>query len=334
MLRALRQGLRAVSDNVGLVLLVWAANLALAALLALPLARLLERDMRHTEAAANMMYGFDYGWWSAWHDRQKGWTGSLGPEILGSGFAYKNVDLLLRGELPLRLFAARPEEGEEERADPGLDSVILGLGFSYLLVQTFLAGGLLGVFRNPQGGWTVRGLFHGGGFYFGRLLRVAGLTLLLFWMVFRLAGPFNRWVDGRALQSVSESTALVWSFSRYAILAAALAAIHMVSSYAKVIVAVEERSSAILAFLSSASFCLQNLRRTAGQYVVLAIAAGLLFLAWKALDNGLETVGYKTQLVTLALAEALVLARVGLRLGLLASQTALFRGLRDLREVV
>jgi hypothetical protein len=35
--------------------------------------------------------------------------------------------------------------------------------------------------------------------------------------------------------------------------------------------------------------------------------------------------GYKTQLVFLALAQALVLARVGLRLGLLAGQVALYR---------
>jgi hypothetical protein len=325
MLSALKQGFGAVSRNWGLVALVWGVNLAMAALLAVPLARVLERSLRNTEAAANMMYGFDYGWWSAWHDRQRGWPASFAPDTFGDGFAFKNVDLLLRGELPLRLFAAKPEDGEEEAVDSGLDPVILGLGFSYLVVQTFVAGGLLGVFRNPQGGWTVRGLLHGAGFYFGRFVRVAGLTLVLFWILFRLAGPFNRWVDDHALASVSESTALVWSFSRYALLAAAVAAVHMLSSYAKVIVAVEERSSAVLAFVSAASFCLGNLRRTAGQYVVVGLFAVLLLLVWKALDASLDTVGYKTQLVTLGLGQAFVLSRIGLRLSLLAAQAALFR---------
>jgi hypothetical protein len=54
--------------------------------------------------------------------------------------------------------------------------------------------------------------------------------------------------------------------------------------------------------------------------------AGLLLLgAWSAVDAAWETSGYKTQLVALLLAEALMLARVGLRLGLQASQIALFR---------
>jgi hypothetical protein len=324
MIAALRQGFGAVTRNRGLVALVWCVNVFMAALLALPLAALLARDLRHTDAAANMTYAFDYGWWSAWHDAQKGWTASFAPDILGTGFAFKNVDLLLRGELPVRLFAAKAEEGEEE-GPRGLDPVILGLGVAYLVAQTFLAGGLLGVFRNPQGGWTVRGLLHGAGFYFGRLLRVAGLALVGFWLVYRLAGPFSRWVDARALDAVSESAALVWSLSRYALLLAGLAFVHMLSSYAKVIVAVEERSSAVLAFVSALGFCLRNLRRAAGQYVVVAALAVLLLLVWKALDAGVDTVGYRTQAVTLVLGQAFLLGRIGLRLALLASQVALFR---------
>lgn len=324
MISAIRRGFDAVSRNRGLVALVWAVNLATAAILAVPMAALLERDLRNTELAANMMYSFDYGWWSAWHDGQKGWTASFAPDILGTGFAFKNVDLLLRGELPARLFVPRGGD-DEEAAGTGLDPVILGLGVLYLVVQTFLAGGLLGVFRSPQGGWTVRGLLHGSGFYFGRLLRVAALGLVAFAIVFALARPFNRWVDDRAVAAVSESTALAWSLSRYALLFAALAFVHMLSSYAKVIVAVEERSSAVLAWVSALGFCLANLRRTVAPYVVVGLAAVVLLLVWKALDASVDTVGYRTQLLTLALGQAFVLGRIGLRLWLLASQVALYR---------
>ena len=325
MISAIRRGFDAVSRNRGLVTLVWAVNLATAAILAVPLAAVLERDLQNTELAANMMYSFDYGWWSAWHDGQKGWTASFAPDILGSGFAWKNVDLALRGELPARLFAAPGEEGEEDDGGHGLDPVILGLGLLYLVVQTFLAGGLLGVFRSPEGGWTVRALLHGGGFYFGRLLRVAALALVAFAVVFALFRPFNRWVDDRALAAVSESAALAWSLSRYALIAAALAFVHMLSSYAKVIVAVEERSSAVLAWVSALGFCLANLRRALAPYLVIGLLAVLLLLVWKALDASVETTGYRTQLLTLALAQAFVLGRIALRLSLLASQVALYR---------
>lgn len=331
MTHAIREGFRALGRSWGLAVLLWAVNVGLAALLAAPLAATLERDLRHRDAAANMMYGFDYGWWSPWSDAHTGWKGSFSPEIFGVGFAFRNLELLSKGVLPVGLFRApttpEPEEGrngESVRPDH-LDDVILSLGALYLVAQTFLAGGLLGVFRGPQGSWTVRGLLHGSGFYFGRFLRVAALALIGLWMVFRLNAPLAPWADQRARESVSETGALAWSFGRHLLLLLAILFVHMVSSYAKVIVAVEERSSALLALLSSLGFCLRNLHRAAGQYLALVAMGVALIVAWGALDSRWETTGYRTQLVALLLAQAFVLCRVGLRLSLLAGQVALYR---------
>lgn len=329
MLGALRDGFSAVRRNPGLAVLVLGVNLALAALLAAPLAGVLERDLDHTQASVEMMYAFDHGWWKEWSERQTGWTQSLGPDLLGAGFAAKNLDLLLRGQLPLALFTS-PRDPSEPAADPpiGLDPVILGLAALYLVVQTFLAGGLLGVFRSPEGGWTMRGLLHGSGFYAGRLLRVMLLALVAAAFVFWLNAPLARFMDERARESVSETGALVWSLGRHLLLLLALVFVHMVSSFAKVIVVVEERSSAVFAVLSSLGFCLRNLGRAAGQYVVLAALGSLLLLAWNALDQSLAVTGFRTQILFLLLAQAFVFARVFLRLSLLAGQVALYRGMR------
>lgn len=331
MIHAIREGFRALGRSWGLAVLLWAVNLGLAALLAVPLAATLERDLRHRDAAANMMYGFDYGWWSPWSDAHTGWKGSFSPEIFGVGFAFRNLELLTRGVLPAGLFRAparpEPEEGrngESVRPDR-LDDVILSFGVLYLLVQTFLAGGLLGVFRGTQGSWTVRGLLHGSGFYLGRFLRVAATALVALWVVFELNAPFARWADHRARESVSEAGALAWASGRHLLLLAAILFVHMVSSYAKVIVVVEERSSALLALLTSLAFCLRNLHRAAGQYLALAAMGVALIVAWGALDARWETTGYRTQLVALLPAQAFVISRIGLRLSLLAGQVALYR---------
>jgi hypothetical protein len=316
MLDALRDGFRAVRRSPGLAPLLLAVNLGVAALLALPLASRLEHDLENTAAASGMMYDFDYSWWSRWSDAQSGWTKALGPEILGVGFAFRNLDLLLRGELPARLFA---------HGDALVDPVILAVGLLYLIVQTFLAGGVLGVLRGAQGSWTLRGLLHGSGFYFGRFLRLMLLALAAAWVLFRLNAFLAPWVDERAAEAVSERTALVFLLGRNALLLLALLFLHMVSSVAKVIVVLEERSSAVLALLSSLAFCLANLRRAAGQYVVV-LALGVAAVAlWGAADGAWQTVGYRSQLVTLLLAEVLVLARIALRLALLGSQLSLYR---------
>jgi hypothetical protein len=326
MLAALRDGFRAAGRSWGLAVVLLVVNLATAALLAVPLAARLEADLAGTDSAQAMLYGFDYNWWSEWSDRQTGWTASFHPDIFGTGFAFKNVDLLLRGALPAGLLAGPPPEtGGSEGGPSRLDPVILALGVLYLLVQTFLAGGLLSVLRSAGGGWTVRGLLHGSGFYFGRMTRVALLALLVDLVLFRLNVPFASWVDGRARAAVSESAAMAWLLGRHGLLLLAVLFVHMLSGYAKAIVVLEERSSAILAFASAAAFAFRNLGRALGHYLAVVAAGVVLLGLWGVLDAAWETTGYKAQLVTLALFQALVLGRMFLRLALMGGQMALYR---------
>jgi hypothetical protein len=312
---ALRAGFRSVARNPGLVVLVLLANLALALVLAVPLSMQLEGDLANRGASSGMMYGFDYDWWAEWSERQEGPSSALSPDLLGTGFAFRNLELLLRGALPGSLFA----RGGRALLDP----TILGVGAVYLLLQVFLTGGLLGVFRSPRGGWTVRGLVHGSGFYFGRLLRVSLLALAAAGVVFALNAPFARRVDDLAREAVSGRTALLLVLGRHALLLLALVFVHMVSSHAKVLVVREERLSAALAFLSSFGFCARNLLSALGQYVVVGAAGAALVVLFGTLDARLAVVGWRSQLVALALFQAFVAARIALRLGLLASQLEL-----------
>lgn len=328
---SLREGFRAVRRNWGLVVLLLLPNLLLARLMAGALLEVLERDLRNKGASIAMMNGFDHDWWKPWSEGQKGFSGSFAPDIFGTGFVFKNVDQLLRGALPLRLFHVEPSSNgdvRDERDDraPTLDPVILGVGFLYWLVQLFLTGGVLGVLRSPSGGWTVRGLLHGSGFYLGRLFRVSVLALFVLGVVFLLNRPFAAWVDTRARESVSETAALSWLFGRHALLLLAILFLHAVSSFAKVAIVLEERSSAVLAYLTSLGFTLRRLGAVAGQYAVVGLLGALVLAVWAAFDARWVTTGYRSQLVTLVLFQAVVLSRIGLRLALLASQVALYRG--------
>ncbi len=323
MLYALLEGWRLLRRSFGLALLLLGVNVGTALVLAVPLARNLRADLHQTQAAQSMMYGFDYSWWSQWSDAQSGWTSSFGPEIFGVGFAFRNVDLLLKGALPANLLARHPmPEGA-----PLIDPVLLGLALVYLLVQTFLAGGILSTLRGTQGTWTLRGLLHGAGFYFGRFFRVALIALLAAWVVFRLNGPFARWADNQARESVSESAAMAWLLGRHAVLLLALFFVNLVSGYAKVIVVVEERASALLAFVSALSFCVRSFTRTFGHYLAVAVLGVTLLGLWRLVDGAYATTGYKTQLLTLLLFQLFVLARLALRVMLMGGQLALYRRL-------
>ena len=323
---AFSEGFRHLRRSPGLVFMVLATNLLLAALIALPLSNRLNADLENRGAASSNLYGFDTDWWGAWHDGQSGLARDFGPEIFGAGFAFRNLDLLLKGHLPSGLFASSGEgDGGTESKESAVDAMVLGLGLLYLGLQTFLAGGLLGVFRAPQGGWTLRSLLHGSGFYFGRLFRVALVALVLAFLVFRLNAPFARWADQHARESVSETTALAWTFGRHALLLLALLLIHLLSSYAKVIVVVEERSSALLAWLSCLGFCLREAPRVLGHYFSMVASGAAALWLFVRIDPLVSTTGYKTQILALLLMQGFVLLRIALRLCLLAGQTALYR---------
>jgi hypothetical protein len=297
-------------------------NVAVAATLAVPLSAQMEAELKAKDAASNMTYGFDYGWWSEWHDRQqRAWAATFAPDVFGTGFAYRNLDLLLKGALPGTLLGSRPAENN----DPALDPLLLELGALYILVQVFLTGGVLGVLRAPAGGWTVRGLLHGSGFYFGRLLRLALVSLAVLWVMFQLYGPLSGWADLRAREAVSERTAMAWSIGRHVLLLLAILFVNMVNGYAKAAIVLEERSSAVLAWISSLAFCLRHLGRVAAHYALLAAAAALLLAAWSLLDGAWNTTGYKTQIVTLLLLQGFVFGRIFLRLSLLGGQLEIYR---------
>src|SRR5206468_9782195 len=154
-LDAARRGLRRARALWGLVLFLLVVNLLTAAVLTVPLAQTLDADLAHRGSAATMLNGFDYPWWAAWADAHPDTT--FAPDIVGAGFAFKNLDLLLRGSLPAGLFVLPDPEHPGERA-AGVEAIVLALGAAYLLLQVLLGGGVIAALRAPQPEWTVRGL--------------------------------------------------------------------------------------------------------------------------------------------------------------------------------
>jgi len=320
---AIAGGLRRVRRSWGLGVLLLGVNLATALILAVPLAVTLAEDFHERPSGPSMMRGFDYPWWSHWSDTRSGWLTTLGPDLLGKGFGLKNLDLLLKGQLPAGLFRVRDAEGKRALA---LDPLLLGIAAAYMLVQVFLAGGVLSVLRQAQGRWTVRGVLHGAGFYFGRFLRVWALMMAAAAILFAVYGPLARWADGQAREAVSEATAEAWLLGRHVVLLLALVFLHLVGTYARVITVLEERSSAALAVLSALAFALTHLLATVAVAGGMAVLFVLALALWQVFDQAWTAIGYRTQLVTLLAMQALVLARILLRVALAGALMDLYRG--------
>ena len=107
-----------------------------------------------------MLHGFDYAWWSDWHEQQEGIARDFGPELFGIGFVFRNLELLLAGQLPAGLFAVG---GAAANSAAVVDPLVLALGAAYLVTGTIQEGGdrlrivvSLEDVANPQRAWSRR----------------------------------------------------------------------------------------------------------------------------------------------------------------------------------
>jgi hypothetical protein len=309
MVDAIRAGFRALGRNWGLALLLLVLNVLTAALLAGPMLNALEQALGSTDT---WLGRFDDPWWSK---ALSAGAAAFGPDIFGiGGSPFENLELSLKGYYSSVLFVA---------ARSTVSPAAVFLGIFYGVVQVFLTGGVVAVFRRG-GAWTPRALLLGSGFYFGRLMRVTLLALALDCAIVGLDVSLAAWVDEQARNSVSVPGAIAWQMGRYALLFAGLLFVNLVSSYARIIVVVEERLSAVLAFLSSLSFCLGNLLHTAGHYLVMALMSIGLTAIWALAGRQWPATGDAILAVGLLLAEGLVLGRIALCLALMGGQVALY----------
>ena len=105
----------------------------------------------------------------------------------------------------------------------GLNGVVLLAAGAFLLVWTFLSGGVVARYARGEENHGRRVFFGDSATYFFRFLRILAISLLLYAALFKwVAGPLNGLVDRATRDVTSERTALTYSLLVYAIVAAAV----------------------------------------------------------------------------------------------------------------
>ena len=227
--------------NWGLVVLVLAANLAMAAVLAVPLALQLDKDLAHRGASSAMMYGFDYAWWSAWSEQQQ-----QGPASATSArdprHRLRVPEPRAAAEGPAAARALRARRGSRGSARRSRDRS--GSAALYLVLQTFLTGGLVSASSaaarrldaaraRSTAPASTSGACCGSPAGAGRRRAACSRSTPR-----SRAGSTTR----RARRS-RDGSAVLLTLGRHALLLVALLLLHMVVSHAQVIVVLEERLS-------------------------------------------------------------------------------------------
>lgn len=318
MLHALADGVRRAGRAWRLLLVLWIANLLVALPLAVALAHELDGSLGRSLAHREQLEGLELGWYGELRAEAGGPTGSLagtfGPEVLGGGAFFANLESWWRGDLL------------------GGPPLLVGAGLLYALVWAFLLGGVLERLAWLGGRVVARersaGFFAGCGRHFSRFVLLALLSAVLYYSVYRLARSGFGWLEAASVDVTSERTVLLWVAAGAALVVLLLSVVRVLFDYAKIAVVAEDRGNALFAALRGLAAALRFVAArplsTLGLYWLIGLAGLLLLGLYSALAPTAGGGSWPAVVLAFLLGQLAIVGKLALRLVTLGAETAYY----------
>ena len=298
-------GLRRVARAPALLAGVFVLTFVLALPLALTLRGQIADQLGRSTVAAGVADGVDNDWWQEFTFLATGLGSTFTPSVIGFAVVLENIGGLL---------------DKQARITP-----IAGAIAIYLLGWIFLSGGIIDRYAR-QRPVRAHGFFSACGIHFFRFLRLGVIAGVAYWVLFSYVHTwlFTDWLVPRTRELVVERTAMQWRFGLYALFGLLLLAVNLLFDYAKIRTVVEDRRSMVGAIGAAGGFIRRNFGRVIALYALNALLFALLMLVWWIGAPGIGGAGASMWLAFVA-GQLYLLARLGIKLQFVASQTALFQ---------
>ena len=298
--------------------LLWISLFVLTFIASLPVAavmfRTLDQAMGSGFAQEGSRTGFDMDWFGEFQAGRQGIGTTFTPSIIGFGAVLNNIETFLDGsffELYIGIVAA----------------VLL-----YLLAWTFFAGGVISTYAEGRG-FSREGFIQSSARYFVRFLQLLVLAGILYFLVFRYVGkPLFKGIENWTQDWTDERPVLFLNIGAYVVVLFLLTVISMAFDYAKIHTILEGRKNMIAAMLRGFGFVLNNPLKTFGLYYLVGTIACLVMLGYAAVAPGPGQSSTSTVIVAFLVGQAYLLARMGVKLLFLSSQTVMMASHRPLPQ--
>ncbi len=307
MFGATAAGLRRAFGSPALLLAAWLLTVLAALPVAVVLGNSLQQSFGLTLAAEPMAEGFDDNWYGEYRGSAKGIEKSFDPTLAGPGGVLANVEAWANGS------SAKQFTG------------LVGLGLLFALAWALFLGGAIERYAFADGPRGVAAMLNSGGRYWGRFVRLALLSAVVYYGVYRL----HRWlIDGleSRLVDVTEETSAMWAtLAVYAGTALLLLLARACFDYAKIAIVIEDQRSALLSAVRGVAFVATHPVATIGVVLLIAAAAVVPLTLYTWLRPTLITPGWGGVIYAILVGQVWMLTRLALRLTLLGAQTALYQ---------
>lgn len=301
---AWRDGIRRVASAPLVVVVVWCAT----TLVSVPLTVVVRADIARSFGASLASTAAARGMISEWmQDVGAGATGltaTLRPTIVGFAAVLDNLSTYL------------------DRARP--PAAIAGAVAIYAVVWAFLTGGVIERYAHGRAR-SVRGFLAACGRYFFRFLRLTIVTALVFAALVGVHRVLFDTVYPRVVNGLAaERTAFFVRVAFYLVFLLVLAAVNIVTDFAKVRAVVEDRRSMLVAIAASWRFVARHRASAVCVYLLDAAAFVLTLSAYLVAAPAAGGAGVMVWAAFL-IGQAYIAGRLCVRLLFVASEIALFQ---------
>lgn len=305
------QGFKQAISAWRMVAVLLLINLLFALLLAVPMYFSLDDSFGSSQVSERMAKGFDYLWWEEFRDQAEGWEGTFSPALIGKGAILNNLEGLI-----LTRFLEFPP-------------ALLIFGFLYLLLHSFLAGGILAIFSFEQTAFNSKTFFAGAGQFFPKFL---GILLISWIFVFGGVGMLSNWfrslVNTAASSASSEITPFVLNLIVSFCILFLILFFQMVFDYARIRIVLTNEKNIFKSVLSAFSFVFMHLGTTLGLFYLVFLTNILATLAYLALVSIVPDTNFPGIIALFFIQQFFIFSVIWVRCWLYSSQMKLYQYLQ------
>ncbi len=305
------KGFKNTGKAVRMVILLLVINLAFSLILAVPMYRSLDESFGRSLAGQRMADGFDYLWWEEYSDDARGLEQTFVPSIIGKGAFLNNLE----GLIQLQVFDLPP--------------IVLVFGILYIILHTFLAGGILSFFRKAEFQFSMKSFFKGAGVHFFRFFWL----MLLSWAFFLIIGigvkrGLDSILDGVRDTAFSEITPFYLGLAFSAVVIFLILFVQMVFDYGRIKVVLEDSANVLESAAGAFGFVFRNLGSTLGLFYLLCGVQILFTLLYILIQGVIPQTSFFGVALAFLCQQIFIFGLIGIRCWLYSSQMELYRYLK------
>lgn len=304
------KGFQTSRKNFKMVLFLFILNLLFALVLALPMFTAIEESIGQSEVADRMKKGFDYMWWEEFRDQSQGIESTFSPSIVGKGAVLDNfVHLINIGETPL-------------------PRAILILSILYVLLHTFLSGGIINILNKDIPGFSIRDFFTGAGKFATRFFLLMLISWAFFFLVIALRNSLFSLVNTVSETARSEVLPFYINLASSVLTYILFLFFQMIFDYARIKIVIEDSSSILRTTKDAFLFVFKNMGATMGLFYLLLVANLALTVVYILFKEIIPQTSTGTIVIIFLIQQMFICSIIWIRCWLYSSQSELYKYLK------